>query len=131
MSTPIVILTSATSVTVDGTNYGKPADAIANNLALAPLIQAAIETYIATQAALVVTANADKQAAIDAKTHAETKLALLISGAEAAMSFPTSEECLAAGQALLAQARSLQMDDQKAALLKQQADIAAKLAALQ
>jgi|GEM_PF-4486600 len=44
---PIVIVTSATSVTVDSTDYGKPADAIANNKQLAPLIQSALEKYAA------------------------------------------------------------------------------------
>lgn len=44
---PIVIVQSATRVTVDGTDYGKPADAIANNKQLAPLIQSSLEKYTA------------------------------------------------------------------------------------
>lgn len=44
---PVVVVTSATSVTVDGVDYGKPADAVANNKAIAPLIQVALEKYAA------------------------------------------------------------------------------------
>ena len=44
---PIVIVQSATRVTVDGTDYGKPADAIVNNKHLAPLIQESLEKYTA------------------------------------------------------------------------------------
>lgn len=42
-----VVVQSATSVTVDGVDYGKPADAIANNKALAPAIQNALEAWAA------------------------------------------------------------------------------------
>lgn len=44
---PVVTITSATSVLVDGVNFGKPADAIANNKALAPAIQSALEKWAA------------------------------------------------------------------------------------
>ena len=54
---PIVIVTSATSVTVDGTDYGKPADTIADNKQLSPLIQNALEKYAAQ-------IEADKAAAV-------------------------------------------------------------------
>lgn len=42
---PLVIVHSATRVTVDGTDYGKPIDAIANNSKLAPAIQRALEQW--------------------------------------------------------------------------------------
>lgn len=44
---PVVIVHSATSVTVNGDDFGKPADAIANNRALAPLIQTGLEAWAA------------------------------------------------------------------------------------
>lgn len=44
---PVVIVQSATSVLVNGDDYGKPADAIANNKQLAPLIQTALEAWAA------------------------------------------------------------------------------------
>lgn len=44
---PVVIIQSATSVLVNGEDYGKPADAIANNKQLAPLIQTALEAWAA------------------------------------------------------------------------------------
>lgn len=48
---PVVIVHSATRVTVDGTDYGKPIDAIANNSKLAPAIQRALEAWAAAHEA--------------------------------------------------------------------------------
>lgn len=61
---PVVIVHSATRVTVDGTDYGKPADAIANNRALAPAIQRALEQW----AAKITSERDDAKAALAAKT---------------------------------------------------------------
>lgn len=44
---PVVVVQSATSVLVNGEDYGKTADAIANNKQLAPLIQTALEAWAA------------------------------------------------------------------------------------
>jgi hypothetical protein len=46
---PVVVVTSATNVTVDGVPWGKPADVIANNAALAPAVQHALEAWAAAQ----------------------------------------------------------------------------------
>lgn len=42
---PVVVVQSSTVVLVDGENFGKPADVIANNRALAPAIQRALEKW--------------------------------------------------------------------------------------
>lgn len=56
---PVVVVASATSVLVDGTDYGKPADAIANNKQLAPAIQRALEKWAADLAAEKADADAE------------------------------------------------------------------------
>lgn len=61
---PTVKVNSATSVTVDGVDYGKPVDAIANNPALAPAIQRALEAW----AAEITTAKTEAEAALAAKS---------------------------------------------------------------
>ena len=60
---PAVKVNSATSVTVDGIDYGKPVDAIANNPALAPAIQRALEVW----AAEITAAKTEAEAALVAK----------------------------------------------------------------
>lgn len=59
---PVVIVTSATSVTVDGAPYGKPADVIANNPQLASAVQTALETWAAEMTAEKAEAEADLNA---------------------------------------------------------------------
>lgn len=118
-----VTVTSATSVIINGTDAGKPADAIANHHEMASEIQTALEVWAARQEAAV----ADAQAA---QSRAEAKLKLLVKGAKAALSKPTSEQRLAAGNALLAKVTATQTDEERAALMQQQAEIAAKLQAL-
>ena len=58
-----VKVNSATSVTIDGIDYGKPVDAIANNPALAPAIQRALEVW----AAEITAAKTEAEAALAAK----------------------------------------------------------------
>lgn len=48
---PLVIVHSATRVTVDNVEFGKPIDAIANNAQLAPAIQRALEKWAAAHEA--------------------------------------------------------------------------------
>lgn len=60
---PVVVVQSATSVTVDGQGYGKPIDAIANNPTLAPAIQRALEVW----AAEITAAKTEAEAALAAK----------------------------------------------------------------
>jgi hypothetical protein len=57
-----VTITSATSVLVNGVDYGKPADAIANNKQLAPAIQLALEKWAADLTADKATAEAERNA---------------------------------------------------------------------
>lgn len=56
---PVVVVRSATSVTVDGVDYGKPVDAISNNKALAPTIQTALEAWASQIEQAKATAEAD------------------------------------------------------------------------
>lgn len=79
---------------------------------------------LAQQTAALVEARADQQ-------RAKAKLKLLVDGAKDALSKRTSAERLTAGNALLAKVTVSQSDDEKAALLQQQAEIAAKLKALE
>lgn len=44
---PVVVITNSSNVTVDGASWGKPADVIANNPALAPAVQRALEAWAA------------------------------------------------------------------------------------
>ena len=82
---PDVKVISATSVTVDKIDYGKPIDAIANNPALAPAIQRALETWaaeITTEKDVVVAkVSADKDKEV-AKVIAEKDSALAKASAE-------------------------------------------------
>jgi hypothetical protein len=61
-SDPVIVVNNVTSVTVDGTDYGKPADAIANNKQLAPAIQLALEKWAADLIADKATAEAERNA---------------------------------------------------------------------
>jgi len=54
-----VVVHSATRVTVNGTDYGKPADAIANNKQLASAIQLALENWAANETFLRTEAESD------------------------------------------------------------------------
>lgn len=71
IAAPTVAITDAGTVTVDGSDYGKIADAIANNKQLAPAIQGALDAHLASLRT--------------AKTEAEAKAAAIISKAEAAL----------------------------------------------
>jgi hypothetical protein len=121
---PEVIIVSASSVTVDGVNYGAPIDAMKNNPQLTAAIQAALIVWQNQRLADVATAQA-------AQAAAEVKLKALVDGTTAVLALPTADQQIAAGQALIAKVQASEADAQKAALLQQQADIAAKLAALQ
>lgn len=66
MSTPAITITSIASLTLDGKPAGKVADAIANNRALAPDIQRALEAWDAERTA------ASKAAVDAAKAEAAT-----------------------------------------------------------
>lgn len=70
---PVVIVQSATSVTVNGDDYGKPADAIANNKQLAPLIQTALEAWAAKL-------EADKADAIAEHAALKTRINTVLNG---------------------------------------------------
>jgi hypothetical protein len=59
---PVVVVRSATSVTVDGIDYGKPVDAIANNPQLTSPIQRALEVWVAGVVAAQAEAEAQRAA---------------------------------------------------------------------
>lgn len=59
-----VLVLNETTVTVNGQNWGKPADVIANNPQLAPAVQLALEAW----AADLRQAEAEAEAALAAKT---------------------------------------------------------------
>lgn len=61
---PVIVVESATRVTIDGQDYGKPIDAIANNPTLAPDIQRALEVW----AAEITAAKEEATAALAAKS---------------------------------------------------------------
>lgn len=56
---PVVVVHSASRVTVDGADFGKPADAIANNKQLAPAIQRALEVWAAAEEQRLADAEAE------------------------------------------------------------------------
>lgn len=60
---PVVLVLNETTVTVNGQNWGKPCDVIANNPQLAPAVQLALEKW----AADLRQAKADADAALAAK----------------------------------------------------------------
>ena len=66
-----------------------------------------------------------------AQARAESKLKVLVDGAKDALSKKTSEERLAAGNALLSKVQASQSEEEKVKLQAQQVEIAAKLAALE
>lgn len=101
---PAVKVNSATSVVVDGVDYGKPVDAIANNPTLAPAIQRALEVWAAE-----ITA---------AKTQAEAALAAKNGRIDAVLSAKLAEE-LATGDGPKAQL----LRELKAAAVKPAEDI--------
>ena len=58
---PVVVVHSATRVTVDNVEFGKPIDAIANNAHLAPAIQRALEQWAAAQEVLKTRLDAEQK----------------------------------------------------------------------
>lgn len=119
-----VSVASATSVFIDGVESGKPADVIANHPQLASDVQVALEAWAAQQTASLTEAQAGQR-------RAEAKLKLLVDGAKDALSKSTSAQRVAAGNALLAKVTASQTDEERAALMRQQAEIAAKIKALE
>lgn len=70
MSKPIVTITDTANCYVDGQNVGQPADAIANNPALASDIQTALVAFITKTVTDAQAAIANAQAEADAKVAA-------------------------------------------------------------
>jgi hypothetical protein len=61
---PAVVVQSATLVTVDGVESGKPADTIRNRPELASAVQRALETWAAAESAKLTKAQSDLAAAL-------------------------------------------------------------------
>ena len=78
---PVVVVQSATLVTIDGVDSGKPADTIRNRPELASAVQRALETWAAAEAAKLAKAQSDLAAALARRSElvnlAKTKLAEL------------------------------------------------------
>lgn len=112
---PVVVVRSATLVTVDGVDAGKPADTIRNRPELAAAVQRALEAWAATEAAKLAKAEADLAAALARRAElvnlARAKLAQLPPEARAIVSN------------VVAQAELPEKEAQRARLA---ADIAAK-----
>lgn len=115
----VVVVTSATSVTVNGEPAGKPVDTMRNRPELASAIQIALETWAAAEAAKLVKAQSDLAAALARRSElislAKAKLAELPADARAVVSN------------VVAQA---ELPEKEAQRLRIQAEIAAKQAEL-
>ena len=115
----VVVVTSATSVTVNGEPAGKPVDTMRNRPELASAIQVALEAWAAAEAAKLAKAQSDLTAALARRSElinlAKAKLADLPAEARAVVSN------------VVAQA---ELPEKEALRLKIQADIAAKQAEL-
>jgi hypothetical protein len=111
----VVVVTSATTVTVNGEPAGKPVDTMRNRPELASAIQVALETWAAAESAKLAKAQSDLTAALARRSElinlAKAKLAEL------------SPEARAVVSNVVAQA---ELPEKEALRLKIQADIAAK-----
>jgi len=87
---PVVVVQSATLVTIDGVDSGKPADTIRNRPELASAVQRALETWAAAEAAKLAKAQSDLAAALARRSElvslAKAKLAELPAEARAIVS---------------------------------------------
>ena len=87
---PIIVVQSATLVTIDGLDSGKPADTIRNRPELASAVQRALETWAAAEAAKLTKAQSDLAAALARRSElvnlAKAKLAELPAEARAIVS---------------------------------------------
>ena len=87
---PVVVVQSATVVTIDGVDSGKPADTIRNRPELASAVQRALETWAAAEAAKLAKAQSDLAAALARRSElvnlAKAKLAELPAEARAIVS---------------------------------------------
>ena len=87
---PVVVVKSATLVTIDGVDSGKPADTIRNRPELASAVQRALETWAAAEAAKLAKAQSDLAAALARRSElvnlAKAKLAELPAEARAIVS---------------------------------------------
>ena len=87
---PAVVVQSATLVTIDGVDGGKPADTIRNRPELASAVQRALETWAAAESAKLAKAQSDLAAALARRSElvnlAKAKLAELPAEARAIVS---------------------------------------------
>jgi len=119
-----VTLNSNGTITKDGVSLNNASDALKNGLITSAEFMAALQARMEQASAAMAKAQAAQQ-------RAEAKLKMLVDGAKDALTKKTSEQRLAAGNALLAQVTANQTDEERAALMKQQTEIAAKLKALE
>ncbi len=68
---PVVAIDSATNVYIDGVNFGQPADVIANNPKIAPLVQTALVGFVKKTETDAAAAKAVEVAAVAATRDAQ------------------------------------------------------------
>jgi hypothetical protein len=119
-----VVLSENGTVIKDGVSLNNASDALLNRDITSAEFMAALQAKLSEVTAAVAGAQAAQQ-------RAEAKLKLLVDGAKEAISKPTSEQRIAASNALIMKVQASQSEEEKAALLQQQAEIAEKLAKLQ
>lgn len=118
----VVVVVSAMEVRVNGTNYGKPADAIANNKKLAPDIQRALEVWAAGEAKKL----SDTQAKLDAANSRRTELVQM---AKEKLSLLTPADRVIVSNVVY-QASLPDEDAKRQALIKQRDDLQRKIDSL-
>ena len=118
-----IVIDDSGSVTRDGVGLNNVSDALLNKQVSGREFMDALKAKFAAQAAALAAAQA-------AQTNAETKLQTLIAAAKAAGGKKTAAERATATTEMLAKVTATAADAERAELVRQSADIAAKIAAL-
>lgn len=120
---PAVVIHDNGTISRDGVSLNNAADALANKAVTVKEFQGALLAKLDDASKAAVKAQAKQ-------TKAETKLKALVDGAKDALGRASSAEVTRAIKELLPKMKASQHDEDRAALLSQQAEIVAKLAAL-
>lgn len=124
---PVIVVQSVTRVTVDGRDFGKPVDAIANNRQHAAGIQRALEAWAA---GIIAERDAAKANAAAATTQAAAELARMTTVIDAAKGAASTQAARAAVEGLADALRKPEIEQRKEALAKEIAVKQAELAKL-
>jgi hypothetical protein len=123
---PKITIQSATAVLVDGQNYGKVADTIANNNQLASDIQIALEAWVSELESQTKAVADEAETRIAAVTAENTRLSKLLADASAA--FDAGD--IAKLTAMRAAALQTENEKKRATALAKKAEAEAEIAAL-